>query len=263
MVNTPFFSIITASYNYDRTLAKTLESVRCQSFVDREHIVMDGGSTDGTLEILKRYESLYPIQWRSEQDRGIADALNKGIALARGTYIIVIQADDILLDRSVLGRVYALARSESHDIFSFPVLRNDPIRGIVPYKPFKLRWWHHFKTIIPHQGAFVHRRVFERIGSFRPAISIAFDYDFFFRALQSNVCVRYGRFPVALMEGQGISSDRTFLKKRLNEEYWIQTINETQPVWRVAQLAFRMLYWPYKTIMVQKMMAAKTKAFRK
>ena len=170
MASAPFFSIITASFNYDRTLAKTLDSVRCQSLDAREHIVIDGGSTDGTLEILKRYESLYPMQWRSEPDQGIADALNKGIALVRGTYIVVIQADDILLDRHVLSRVYALARSESHDIFSFPVLRNDPIKGIVSYKPFKIRWWYHFKTIIPHQGASVHRRVFEKIGFFRKEV---------------------------------------------------------------------------------------------
>ena len=250
MASASFFSIITASFNYDRTLAKTLESARCQSLDAREHIVIDGGSTDGTLEILKRYESQYPLQWRSEPDRGIADALNKGIALARGTYIVVIQADDILLDRHVLSRVYELARSESHDIFSFPVLRNDPIKGIVSYKPFKIRWWYHFKTIIPHQGAFVHRRVFEKIGFFRKEVSIAMDYDFFYRALQSGASIRYAHVPVAMMQGCGISSNLEWLPKRLDEEFMVQQLNEHTAFWRIAQRIFRTLYLPYKRLTV-------------
>ena len=121
-----FFSIITASFNSGVTIAKTLESVQSQSFTRYEHIVIDGGSTDGALDVLKRYEGLYPLRWISELDRGIADALNKAIALATGSYLLVLQADDSLLDSTVLDRVQRLIRDEHHEICSFQVIRERP-----------------------------------------------------------------------------------------------------------------------------------------
>ena len=85
-------TILTAALNSGATIKKTLESVRNQTFRDFEHVVIDGGSRDETLEILKEYENTYNLTWISESDKGIADALNKGLRLAGGRYIIVIQA---------------------------------------------------------------------------------------------------------------------------------------------------------------------------
>ena len=101
MLDKPFFSIVTAALNNGNTIASNLESVRSQSLASLKHIVIDGGSTDDTLSYLKRYEGLYPLRWISEPDRGIADAINKGITLATGRYLLVLQADDALIDPSV------------------------------------------------------------------------------------------------------------------------------------------------------------------
>lgn len=250
MVGEPVFTILTASLNSGATIRGTLASVAQQNCHKREHIVLDGGSCDRTVEILREFDNQYNLQWVSEPDSGIASALNKGVKCARGKYLLVLQADDQFWDHEVLTRVYPLLQDESVDIYSFPVLRDERNRGKVPYKPFKILWWHHFKTIFPHQGAFVHRRVFERVGGFREELKIAFDYDFFYRALQAHASVTFGEGPVAIMGGGGISSNRQLLSYRLKEEANVQSLNERNQLWRVAQVLFHTLYVPYKTQLV-------------
>ncbi len=101
----PFFTILTASYNNETTIKNTLESVSAQSFKNAEHIVIDGGSSDNTLNVLKMYEKKYDLKWISEPDEGIADAMNKGLKLSKGKYIIFIHADDRLCNNKILTNV--------------------------------------------------------------------------------------------------------------------------------------------------------------
>jgi glycosyltransferase involved in cell wall biosynthesis len=247
MIKGPFLSIITASLNAGQSIRNTLESARNQDFNDFEHIVIDGGSTDNTLNILKDYEGTYNLTWRTEPDKGIAEALNKGLAQARGTYVLVIQADDQLVDNDIIAEVFHLLRDESYDIHSFPVILEHAIQGKLIRKPIQKLWWNRFKFIFPHQGTFVHRRVFERIGGFREDFSIAMDYDFFYRALMAGCPVKFHRNPtVAIMGGSGIGTRLDFLRPRLREEALVQKMNENNPIWRMCQVVFRRLYYPYK-----------------
>jgi glycosyltransferase involved in cell wall biosynthesis len=247
MTEIPFFSIITASLNYGDRLVRTLESIRAQTFANFEHIAIDGGSIDGTLDILKRYEGLYPLYWISEPDRGIADALNKAVALASGRYLLVLHADDRLLDCRVLDQVQRLIGDERYDIYSFQVIRERP--GLSPflYRAIPLPGWHRFRNTIPHQGAFVHRRVFQKIGVFRTEFSIVMDYDFFYRAFQAGLTIKLVKRPVSIMGGDGVSSNPYYLKKRLIEEFNVQRMNERNRFWGAAQWVFQRLYLPYKT----------------
>jgi glycosyltransferase involved in cell wall biosynthesis len=249
----PFLTILTASLNNGSTIKQTLESIRMQSFNNLEHIVIDGGSLDETLEILTKYTTTYNLTWISEPDQGIADALNKGLRKASGQYILVIHADDQLLTPNILKSTFPLLRSERFDMYSFPVFLDHPIRGKKLIKPIRLLWWHHFKTIFLHQGSFVHRRVFNRIGGFRKEFSIALDYDFFYRALMSRCKVKFNTMPVALMGGMGISSNHNMLIARLQEEIRVHDLNEKNPFWRLAQLLFRSFYFPYKTQFLPKL----------
>jgi glycosyltransferase involved in cell wall biosynthesis len=228
------------------TIRRMLESIRQQTFCQFEHIVCDGGSTDGTLAILEEYSGRYPMKYLSGPDTGIADAMNKGVALARGKYVLFIHADDELAGPEVLQRAHTLLRQEECDIYSFPVVVPGPAGRRRFYRPIRVHWWHHFKTIIPHQGAFVHRRVFERIGGFRPELKIAMDYDFFYRAFQNRSRARFGRMVVARMGAGGVSGDPKHLAARLEEEYAIQRHNERHPGWRAAQAVWRALYTLYK-----------------
>lgn len=243
----PFFSVVTASLNNGNTIAHHLQSVRSQSHESCEHIVIDGGSTDQTLSILRCYRSLYNLRWISEPDRGIADALNKGVALATGRYLLVLQADDALLDGLVLSGAHELVRNELFDIYSFPVIRERPELGPFNYRAIRLPGWYHFRHTIPHQGAFVHRRVFDKIGAFRTDFSIVMDYDFFYRAFQAGMKVKFEKMPIAIMGGCGVSSNPSYLKKRIMEEFRVQRMNERNHIWRLSQWIFQKLYFPYKT----------------
>ena len=243
-----FFTILTAALNSGSTIQNTLESIQCQSFQDLEHIVIDGGSQDNTKETLQTFDHSYPLIWKSEPDTGIADALNKGLQIACGRYILVIQADDKLLNPDILKNVFPYLKDESIDIISFPVILDHLRKGMILRQPIHCLGWNHFKFIFPHQGCFVHKRVFDRIGEFRTEFKICMDYDFFYRALAFKCSVKFGNFPVSLMGGTGVGSISKFDCKRLEEERLVQMRNERNPGWRIAQFIFRLLYMPYKNI---------------
>lgn len=240
-------SIITASLNSGQTIRNCIESVKSQRFSDFEHIVCDGGSSDDTVDILRAHQADYPLKWTSGADTGIANALNKAFEMTRGRYVVAIQTDDILIAPDILEYIAHCITDERYDIYSYPVIRERP--GLSPflYRPIRIPGWYHFKLTIPHQGAFVHRRLFERIGGFREEFSIAMDYDFFYRAFAAKATLRFFSRPVSRMGGCGISSGRQVLLKRLEEEKQVQDLNEKSRLWRTAQKAFRLLYIPYKT----------------
>jgi len=253
MSKSPFITILTASLNSGFTIKKTLKSVKDQTFRDIEHIVIDGGSRDETLHILKEFENTYNLTWISEPDHGISDAINKGLIRARGCYILVIHADDYLLNVNSLTNVYRLLKNGQFDIWSLPVIKEHPFYGRALQKPIRILWWNHFKFIFLHQGTFVHKRVFDRIGNFKEQFSIAMDYDFFYRALLSHCTVKFGTTPVALMGGLGVGSRKNTVKKRILEEFLVQKTNEKSLFWRAAQFLFRSLYFPYKTHLMPKL----------
>jgi glycosyltransferase involved in cell wall biosynthesis len=256
MKTSTFFTILTASLNNEFTIGKTLDSVRSQSFQNLQHIVIDGGSGDETLDVLKEFNDTYNLTWISEPDNGIADALNKGLKLARGDYILVIQSDDALLGRHTLAHVYSILKTKAFDIYVFPVAWNTPARVKTVKKPIRLLWWHRFRNIFPHQGVLVHRTVFDRIGQFNERFSISMDYDFFYRALMSSCTVKFEKMPVSLIGRDGISSRETFWSHRLKEEFSIQDLNEKNPFWQVTQILFRTAYFPYKTRFLPKLKSA-------
>jgi glycosyltransferase involved in cell wall biosynthesis len=247
MAVTPFITIITASLNKGTSIQRTLESIKNQTFKDLEHIVVDGGSTDKTLEIIKSFVGTYNLSYISEPDNGIAEALNKGLNIAKGRYVLVIQADDCLPDLHILENVYPLLKDEKVDIYSFPIIMNHPEKGKIKLNPIQIKWWNRCKFIFLHQGTFVHKRVYKKTGNFSTNYSIAMDYDFFYRALKEKPAIAFGHFPVAEMSGNGIGSSIKSISKRLKEETLVQTANETNIFWKFVQTIFRLLYIPYKT----------------
>jgi glycosyltransferase involved in cell wall biosynthesis len=246
MQPSPFFTILTSSLNMGDSLIRTLESIQKQRFQSLEHIVVDAKSTDNTLEILKSFETSYNLTWISETDQGVPDAFNKGMRLARGLYIIAIQADDYLLNEMVLEKVYKIISSKKSDIYSFPIIKEIPAKENKQINPIPLLWWIRFRNIFPHQGVFVHKRVFEKIGHFDINYTITEDYDFFYRALNAKCKVIFESMPVAFMGGKGPSSMDHFLATRLREEFLIQAKNEKNPFWRLLQFLFWVFYYPYK-----------------
>ena len=244
--NRPYFSILTASLNQSSTIKRNVESICYQSFKNLEHIVVDGGSTDNTVETIKKYVCRYPLHWISEPDEGIADALNKALRMATGKYILVLQADDALLNDITLEFVHAFIKKSEKDIYSFPVLLERPSQSVVLRKPIRLLWYNRFKFIFPHQGCFVKRIVFEMIGGFNTSFKIAMDYDFFYRALKYTRSVKFGERPISIMGGIGIGTVLENLLTRIEEQQLVQTLNEDNKSWRIAQKIFWRFYLPFK-----------------
>jgi len=247
MKDAPFFTILTSSLNMGDSLIKTLESVKNQKFSSVEHIVVDGQSTDNTLDVLRSFDTTYNLKWISEPDQGVPDAFNKGVRLSKGKYIIAVQADDYLLNEHVLKNVFNIISRDESDIYSFSIIKELPSKEVRQLNPIRSLWWIRFRNIFPHQGVFVHRRIFDKIGYFNLKYTITEDYDLLYRALNANCSVSFQSMPVTFMGGDGACSINKFLRTRLHEEYHLQAVNEKNPFWRLAQILFWIFYFPYKT----------------
>lgn len=148
-------SIITVCFNAGDRLKSTIESVIHQKYSSFEYIVIDGGSTDTSMEIIKKYESRISL-WISEPDAGIYDAMNKGIKLATGEYILMMNAGDIFYDENVLGNVMPFLNGE--DVVSGKALMSNQIW--LPAKEEELSLAFFITRSLNHQATFMKRSMF-------------------------------------------------------------------------------------------------------
>lgn len=179
-------TIITAVFNGARCIADSLRSVASETHKDVEHIVVDGGSTDGTLEIVKTYQSSL-AQVCSEPDDGLYDALNKGLKLAQGDIIGILSSDDCYAHVNVLSRVAAVFKDKTIDSCYGDLMYVDPINtdrvvrywraGPVKEKSFYWGW------MPPHPTFFVRREIYEKYGGFNTDLGTAADYELMLRFL--------------------------------------------------------------------------------
>jgi glycosyltransferase involved in cell wall biosynthesis len=240
----PTVSVITAAWNALDGLKVTVASVAEQTCQDVEHVIIDGGSTDGTVEWLEGLGGC--VRWVSEPDKGIADALNKAVAMARGEYVLALQAQDTFFDRNSLARAIPYL-SGGEDIVSFDVMfvsargeRRLVSRGLSPQLAFR--------NTVPHQGAFCRRDLFSRLGLFDSSFRIAMDYDFFLRALHSNASARVVSEILSRMPNTGVSSrlDWPSLRRRFAEFKRAQSNNLRGPGMRAVYAVFWPLYLTYR-----------------
>ena len=243
----PLISVITACLNSERHLEQTIESVAEQEAVSCEHIVVDGGSADRTVNILREK---WPDggTWISEKDSGIGDAMNKGIGLSRGEWLLCLQSDDYLSGANVLAAA-AKHFTQELDICGFPVdFGNADCLATLP--PRGDNWWLNFKTGLNHQGTFIRRSLFDRIGRYDTSFRIAMDYEFFLRARRAGA--RFSCHPapvVAVMRDSGISSqlDWPNLKRRFAEEQRVHRKFQT-PLMSPVYDVWWALYPPYRQL---------------
>lgn len=177
----PLVSVITAVFNGNDCIAKCIESVLSQDYPHIEHIIVDGGSKDGTVETIRRYGDRLAL-WISEPDSGVYDAWNKGLQLARGEWIAFLGADDVYLPRAI-GTYMKLAKENPEAEFLSSRARLDHITGYAP--TFGGPWeWPRFSRAMStvHVGAMHHRKLFDRYGDFDTRYRIAGDYEYLLRA---------------------------------------------------------------------------------
>jgi glycosyltransferase involved in cell wall biosynthesis len=180
----PLISVVTVVFNGERHLEQTILSVAAQSYGNVEYIVVDGGSTDGTLEIIRRHAAAID-HWVSEPDRGIYDAMNKGIALARGELIALLNADDFYEPDAIQRVAEAYLKAPCQGIYygnNF-VLQEDLDLKYSFYP--SLRCW--LGMPVCHQAMFVHRKVYQEVGGYSLGYRFAADYDFLLRTMRRQV----------------------------------------------------------------------------
>jgi glycosyltransferase involved in cell wall biosynthesis len=166
-------------------LEETVASVIGQRYPDLEYIFIDGGSTDGTLDVIRRYAAEYPfIRWISEPDRGIADAMNKGIRLATGDIVAHLHADDAYLD-GTLAEVARIFAANPGARWATGRLRCVNAAGEKLYdtalKPSYRLCDILYGNIISHPATFIRRSVFAEVGLFNPELRYSMDYDLWLR----------------------------------------------------------------------------------
>ncbi|MFB1489909.1 MULTISPECIES: glycosyltransferase family 2 protein [unclassified Thiocapsa] len=184
------FTIITVCRNSEKTIRRTIESVLSQSFMDYEYLIVDGASTDHTLDIIKEYSSAFDgrLHWWSAPDKGIYDAMNKGLEMARGDYIGILNSDDFY-EPGAFGCVNASLEQQ-------PVA--DVVYGITRYlsadgdEMFLARGGHRFivEQAPNHESAFISRHAYEKCGFYDLNYSLTADYDHMLRMKKSGMTFR-------------------------------------------------------------------------
>lgn len=234
-------TIVTVVFNGEKYIEQTIQSVLAQEYREIEYIMIDGGSTDGTLDIINRYASRFAY-WVSETDNGIADAMNKGILRSSGRYIFFLHADDYISSPSSIRRAVDEIHSEDADLHSFPIYF--AAKGDLSLRHSRgFNTWINFKTGFYHQGVFFHRDVFRRLGLYDTTFRITMDYEYFLRAyrLGATVCM-HDKHPVAVMRDTGVSSGKDWdsLQRRFQEEKRVHTKHARS---RLIQILYA-IYWP-------------------
>jgi glycosyltransferase involved in cell wall biosynthesis len=199
---TPLISVLTPAFRCGKYLEQNLQSVQDQFYPSIEHIVVDGGSTDGTVEILKKYPS---VKWVSEPDKGEADALNKAVAMSRGEYLMWLNADDYFwTEEAVEASMEAVGRLSGE---KFPITHGNLVliddqdrpaglrvaNGPV-HLPLLYRWFRHIHLNIVTM--MFPRKLLEAIGPFRTDLSYSIDLDFWIRAAKAGATFHHLDRPI-------------------------------------------------------------------
>ncbi|MBI4947160.1 MAG: glycosyltransferase [Bacteroidetes bacterium] len=207
----PKLSIITVNLNNVDGLLKTIESVVEQTFSDYEYIVIDGGSIDGSVESIKKYADKIRY-WVSEPDKGIYNAMNKGIKQAKGEYCLFLNSGDWLFEKDTLSNVFK--KFPDQDIV-YGNLQTP--KGTWTY-PQKLTFSVFFFSSIAHPATFIRKSLFDTYGYYNENYTIASDWEFFIIALVKNNCsYKHIDNTISCFEFGGMSTDEKYTVIRLKE----------------------------------------------
>ncbi len=245
-------SIVTVCLNSDETIEDTIKSVLVQSYDDIEYIIVDGGSTDGTLSIIDKYRDKIS-KCVSEPDEGLYDAMNKGTKLASGDLIAFLNSDDIYDNKDTIADMTNFIQTRKLDAGYGDikyVSKNNPNRVVRYWKTgeykkgsFRRGW------VIPHPAFFCRREYFERYGYFESSFKIAADFELMLRFIEKNH-IRIGYLPkmIATMRVGGESTNLKGIMRgnieimksfRMNNMYYSPMFFLRKPILKLRQLIFR------------------------
>ena len=177
--NQPLITIVTAVFNGEKYLEESILSLHKQLYGNYEHIIIDGGSTDGTIDIIKKYEDKIDY-WCTEKDKGIYDAFNKGMKLASGEYLGFLNSDDIYSDHALKILTKYIEKYPEKDFFFGAVKKHWGI--LYGYKPYKIHWsWGFYSS--HSTGFFIKTNSAKKVGLYNLKYKYSADYDYFFRMI--------------------------------------------------------------------------------
>ncbi|GBR75504.1 glycosyl transferase group 2 [Candidatus Termititenax persephonae] len=203
------FSVITVCRNAEKDIGRTINSVLSQDSRDYEYIIIDGASTDNTISIVKQYGKKI-AKFISEPDTGIYQAMNKGIGLATGKYLLFLNAGDLFLHERILSVMAGQIEQNPADVLYGDLLITDMHKGSTLYRN-SVRNMHKFwlyRHNIFHQSAFIRRELFAQAGLYDESFSLAGDHEWFVRLFThyKNICPYYYDFCAALFAVGGRSA---------------------------------------------------------
>ena len=241
-LKSPLFSIITPVLNDKKGLVKTVKSLQTQNLKSFEHIVIDGGSTDGTLEFIKNNESV--DIWISEKDRGIYDAINKGLKLSKGKYINTINAGDYYYSSKSLSIINKYFE-ENNLSFVFGSVMKKKIH--YKYQPNKMFWSFNFYP--GHSsGFFIKKKVHDKVGFYSLKFPCSSDYDFLWRLIKKykykGVSTKKHEI-IGVFVGGGFSSNYSIFQ-HIWEETLIRIHNDQNILIVIIILILRLIKNSYK-----------------
>lgn len=229
---TPKLSIITINFNNIKGLRRTLDSVFRQSYFDLEYIVIDGGSTDGSLSVIREFQVLHSnpksarnfnFQWLSEPDSGIYNAMNKGIIRANGEYCFFLNSGDFFVSQSVLFNVMQVQATEDILFGNLLVCLDNKVTEKC-FGKAKLSFMDIYLSLLKHQASFIRRSLFNKFGLYNESLEIVADWEFFLKTVGlQNVSYRYINEDIAYFDNDGVSNNSHLLtmceRNRVLETY--------------------------------------------
>lgn len=206
-------TVITINYNNLEGLKKTVVSVVEQTYTDLEYIVIDGGSTDGSAKYVENYHEDIAY-WVSEPDKGIYNAMNKGIDKATGDYLLFLNSGDVLITPTVFDEFVNHSKFKGDIIYGDYVFKD----GGKQY-PDHLTPFFFMRTSLPHQSTLFHKSVFEKMGGYDETYKLCADRDFYLKCFLSGEFL-FSRVPIALslFDLSGLSNDLEYLEIKKQED---------------------------------------------
>lgn len=255
----PLFSIATPSWNSFDTIERTMQSVLNQEFKDYEYIIIDGGSTDGTIELIKKYEPLFEgrMSWLSEPDKGIYDAFNKGVEHSHGIYCWNVNADDYMEPDALVKIAEYIA---SNDYETLPILSGKLnlvtrdgkkiIRTAQSDKSNMIKCYKRDCIGVPHPATLVPKDVYDKHGAFDITYKIIGDLDWFHRVYEAGENFEFMGLAIINMADGGIShsfnyrissKDRRYFLKKFYSNIWVRSMRMF--LWSLSFYSQKLGHW--------------------
>ncbi len=243
------FSVITVCFNAVKTIERTIMSVLNQNYGDLEYIIIDGNSIDGTQNIIKKYETAID-KWISEPDRGIYDAMNKGINLATGDVISFLNADD-WYEEDVISKINQYFEKQETDMvagWEYFIIDEKPVAIITSRYDLSRPY---LSNTCNQPSLFVKKKVFELIGGFNTELKYASDYEFVVRAWKrktallvvNDICTNFSAGGISNNEALYLSRKESYevAQSLLGEEYGTE-INNLYSI-KMEKLFYEDIFW--------------------